>query len=172
MEILITNKQRLIKINQQKLKKLIYKIIEILISENKGLKRNHIHILREKKSSLELSLCFVNDKKIRQINLEHRHKDKPTDVLSFPQLSINDVILTTTSNVPFPLGDIVINVYQAQRQSQRFNSTLQEELLRLLIHGLLHLLGFDHEKNYYARKKMKNIENFLYDKVKGENFLN
>ena len=89
-----------------------------------------------------LSLLFTDDREIHRLNLTYRKKDKPTDVLSFA--------LHDEKNRPgfthAPLGDIVISVETALRQAKQHRSTPKRELLRLIIHGLLHLLGYDHER--------------------------
>jgi probable rRNA maturation factor len=86
-----------------------------------------------------ISLTLVNDATIREINRQHRGKDKPTDVLSFP-----------LEPEPFAeerlLGDIVISIDTARRQAADYDAPLQRELERLMIHGLLHVLGHDHEE--------------------------
>ncbi len=86
----------------------------------------------------EISITLVDDAAIRAINREHRGKDKPTDVLSFP-----------LEPEPFAqerlLGDIVISIDTARRQAADYDAPLQRELYRLMIHGLLHVLGHDHE---------------------------
>lgn len=84
----------------------------------------------------ELSLALVTDPEIHILNRQYRQKDKPTDVLSFP---LADELQ------PFLLGDVVISVDTAARQAQRRHHSLREELQILLIHGILHLLGYDHE---------------------------
>ncbi len=96
----------------------------------------------------ELSLVFVNDAKMRDINFEFRKKDKPTDVLSFPQYSPREI-----SGKVRPkdvggtyLGDLVISTETTLRQAREFGVTVKEELLRLIVHGVLHLCGYDHEK--------------------------
>ena len=73
---------------------------------------------------------------MRALNRQYRNKDKPTDVLSFP---LADELC------PNLLGDVVISIDTAQRQAQRRKHALQEEILTLLIHGILHLVGYDHE---------------------------
>lgn len=89
----------------------------------------------------EVSIVFTDDADIRALNKVFRNKDKATDVLSFP-----------LQKKPFPkhptghLGDLVISLPTAKRQSREFNVAPKSEVLRLLIHGLLHLLGYDHEK--------------------------
>ncbi len=84
-----------------------------------------------------ISLTLVNDAAIREINREHRGKDTPTDVLSFP--------LEPEGFVPeVLLGDIVISIETARRQASEYDAPLQREVERLMIHGLLHVLGHDH----------------------------
>jgi len=86
-----------------------------------------------------LSISFVDDDEIARLNAEHRGKDRPTDVLSFP--------LEPDPSMPGEelLGDVVISVPTALRQAAQYDAPLQRELERLLIHGLLHVLGHDHE---------------------------
>lgn len=81
-------------------------------------------------------LILTNNSSIQKLNKEHRNIDKPTDVLSFP----------LEFDLPhMPLGSIVISVDYAQEKANEFNHTLEEEITLLFIHGLLHLLGYDHE---------------------------
>jgi probable rRNA maturation factor len=84
-----------------------------------------------------ISLTLVDDTAIRELNREHRGRDKATDVLSFP-----------LDPEPFAheklLGDIVISIDTARRQAADYDAPLQRELERLVIHGLLHVLGHDH----------------------------
>jgi probable rRNA maturation factor len=85
-----------------------------------------------------LSLTLVGDAAIRALNREYRRKDCATDVLSF---SLEE---PARRHVERLLGDVVISVDTARRQAQEYDATLQRELYRLLIHGLLHLMGHDH----------------------------
>ena len=87
-----------------------------------------------------LSISFVSDTAIARLNAIHRGKKKPTDVLSFP--------LEPDPSMPGEelLGDIVIGVPTAMRQAALYDASLQREVERLLIHGVLHLLGHDHEE--------------------------
>jgi probable rRNA maturation factor len=129
-----------------------------------------------------MSLLFVNDRKMQEMNLQYRGIDKPTDVLSFPQQNrdalcvmrkglkkqdlpagLNSSLITHHSSLP--LGDIVINLQQAKRQAKEHGMTFYEELTRLLIHGLLHLLGYDHERNKYHARKMRRIEKELIEAI-------
>ncbi len=101
---------------------------------------------------------FANDSFSRRLNREYRGKDTPTDVLSFPMYeSISDL----PQEGEFLLGDIVINLHQAQRQAKKSGRPLFEELKVLLVHGLLHLLGYDHERNEKEERKMRREETRL-----------
>ncbi|HMR05083.1 MAG TPA: rRNA maturation RNase YbeY [Polyangiaceae bacterium] len=94
----------------------------------------------------ELSVLLTDDRTIHALNLEHRGKDKPTDVLAFP-LDEDDV----PPGMPRLLGDVVISLDTAARQARGRRRELLPEVRLLLAHGLLHLLGFDHDTP--AKKK-------------------
>ncbi len=96
-----------------------------------------------------LSVSLVPDDRIRVLNREHRGKDAPTDVLSFPinPSDFGDRAKPAGSLVPEQLlGDVVISIDTAQRQAAEYGASLQNEVNRLLIHGILHILGHDHEQ--------------------------
>jgi probable rRNA maturation factor len=92
----------------------------------------------------ELSVLLTDDRSIHVINLEHRHKDKPTDVLSFPQNEFSAPEKPRRGANLAVLGDIVISLETAQRQADGRRRPLFDEVRFLLAHGLLHLLGHDH----------------------------
>jgi probable rRNA maturation factor len=102
---------------------------------------------------------------MEMLNRTYRGVDKTTDVLSFPQLSAEDLksISAIVKTSELLLGDIVINLHRAIKQAIEHGITLNEELKRLTIHGLLHLLGYDHDKNKYQKKKMELKEKELFD---------
>jgi len=124
----------------------------------------------------ELSLVFTDDETIRNLNRQWRNKDKPTDVLSFPQdfpPREFDEKLTPEEELKRAiegcktcklLGDIVISIDTAQKQAKAYGWSLEDELKRLILHGLVHLLGFDHETSEYAEKKFKQIEELLLER--------
>jgi probable rRNA maturation factor len=97
------------------------------------------------KPASSLSLTLVGDEEIRTLNRTHRAKDKPTDVLSFSLLEGAGDAAPAGQAPEDLLGDVVISVDTARRQAREYGATLQRELYRLLIHGLLHVLGHDHE---------------------------
>lgn len=87
-----------------------------------------------------MSVSLVDDAAIRALNREHRGKDKETDVLSFPMYEPGEEHVGEERFI----GDIVISIDTARRQASEYDAPLQRELERLLIHGVLHLLGHDH----------------------------
>lgn len=98
-----------------------------------------------------LSLSLVGDREIRELNRVHRGKDKATDVLSFPLLDDASTGSAASGsarndNPERLLGDVVISVETARRQAAEYGAPLENEIHRLLIHGILHVLGHDHEK--------------------------
>ena len=109
---------------------------------------------------VELSLVLVSDRRMRALNRRYRKKDRPTDVLAFPLLepsgpsskrrspapAASVAAKSRPSRVPMLLGDVVISVPMARRQAAELGHGLREELRRLLVHAVLHLLGFDHER--------------------------
>ncbi|WP_461831904.1 rRNA maturation RNase YbeY [Aquifex sp.] len=106
---------------------------------------------------VELSVYITDDEEIRELNKTYRKKDKPTDVLSFP---VNETI-----NGLRILGDVVISQDTAERQARELGHSLRDEIKRLLIHGIVHLLGYDHEKGGEEEKKFFEMENYLLNKL-------
>lgn len=94
------------------------------------------------RADAELSVVLCDDAFIRPLNAEWRGKDQPTDVLSFPQ--DDDAVL----------GDVVVSAETARRQAAELGHALEVELRALLIHGVLHLLGHDHEGDPEAARRM------------------
>ncbi|GAB6044774.1 rRNA maturation RNase YbeY [Caminibacter profundus] len=96
----------------------------------------------------DLELILTTDEEIQELNYAYRKKDKPTDVLSFP-----------LENIPgAPLGSIVISIDTAKKEALKFGHSVEDEIKLLFIHGLLHLLGYDHEiDNGEMREKEEEI---------------
>ena len=100
----------------------------------------------------EFSLHFVSDDEIRALNRDYRGKDEPTDILTFA-LSDGEAV-PTFEGEERELGDIFISLESMRRNAAAFSVPEDEELKRLLIHGTLHLLGFDHATNDFASEPM------------------
>lgn len=90
----------------------------------------------------ELSVLLCDDSTIRELNRLYRAVDRATDVLAFPQSEIGQI-----PGVPRILGDVVISIETAARQARARRRGLSDEITTLLIHGVLHLLGHDHERS-------------------------
>ena len=116
----------------------------------------------------ELCISFVDDLSIKQLNNQYLQKDKPTNVLSF---SLQEGEFSNIN--PHILGDIVISVETAQKDALRGGLSLSHEIDFLLIHGLLHLLGYNHENTTRHRsRKMRLKENELFMILNGDIFNN
>ena len=110
----------------------------MLLIDNESNISLHVSLLEQicdEHTKKEVELLIVDAQSIQELNREHRGKDTPTDVLSFP---IDDFPHS-------PLGSIVINHELAHEKSKELGHKIEEEIALLFIHGLLHLLGFDHE---------------------------
>ncbi len=131
MQIIIKNEQNKVKINKIGIKKFIHKILYYLnISQN-----------------AEIGLTLVDNQQIQILNKKYRKLNRPTDVLAFAMLEGEGGNFN-----PEILGDIVISTEKAFFQAPFYNHTFNEEFKLLIIHGILHLLGYDH-----IRKKDKKI---------------
>jgi probable rRNA maturation factor len=134
---------------------------KILITSRPGAKypnpgrirKRLISILKELDSPEgELSILFTGNAEIKKLNMRYRKKNSATDVLSFP---------SGTGPGPDTLGDIVISMPVAKAQAKMAGWPLEKELIFLLIHGLLHLLGFDHELGPRQAREMADMQKKL-----------
>jgi probable rRNA maturation factor len=142
MEILIKNQQRYKRLNKTKIAKAARKILILL-----------------EQPLAELSILFVGDRRMSQLNATFRGIHKSTDVLSFEvRLPIGDGQM---------LGDVVINTHRAAYQARMAGIGFYDEVNRLLIHGILHLLGYDHERSRHSARIMKKKEQEILNAFKG-----
>lgn len=107
----------------------------------------------------EVSLSFVDNHAIKELNRNYRQQDKITDVISFAlQDYVEGEVHIVGEDIPLVLGDIVISIDKAKEQASTYNHSLERELGFLTVHGFLHLLGYDHldkvdEEKMFARQK-------------------
>lgn len=115
-----------------------------------------VEILRilKKKREIDLEVVFLSDKEIQGVNKKYKHSDRPTDVLSFDLGSC---------------GQILISSDAALRNSGIFNTPLEEEIILYVIHGILHLFGYNDE-TAVQKKKMSRKENFILKRLCQKNF--
>ena len=118
-------------------------------------------------SNQEVSILLTEDKDIRQLNQEFRSIDQTTDVLSFPQNAHEDPSIPEE----IILGDIVVSLDIAKAQAIEHGLDFKEEIILLLIHGILHLLGYDHEISEQEEKKMRNKTRELFKLIFPERML-
>jgi probable rRNA maturation factor len=115
--------------------------------QKKNLKRKLLFILNtlDVSGNKELCVSFVDDEEMRKLNAHYRSINRTTDVLSFPQDGPDDSIL----------GDVIISIETAIRCSKLQKLSIEDEIHKLMIHGILHLLGYDHKKKNEARVMRK-----------------
>ena len=135
MSVVLRNDHPDIKIDCADIENIVGKVMNHLDCQNK-----------------EVSILLTGDKDIRRLNKEFRNIDKPTDVLSFPQ---DPGEAPSIPGEKF-LGDIAVSLETAETQTREHGLVLKEEIVLLLIHGILHLLGYDHEIS--EREEKKNAE--------------
>ncbi|MBI3018581.1 MAG: rRNA maturation RNase YbeY [Deltaproteobacteria bacterium] len=146
--ITIQNNQKKARIPKQKIRKWMTKLFTKKWGSN---------------AKRELSILFVSDHEIQKLNCHYRWKNKPTDVLSFP---LQEGEAQHLNRHVAALGDIVISVDTAKRNARKLGRSFEEELQFLLIHGFLHLLGYDHEKYKKEEKRMQRQEKILWNILK------
>ena len=112
----------------------------------------------------EVSVSFVSNVEIKSLNKIYRGKDSVTDVLSFP-LSNNGVFEVSKETDAVTLGDIVISLETAVKQSQNFGHSLEREIGFLTVHSMLHLLGYDHEESLLTETLMREKEESVLEKL-------
>jgi rRNA maturation RNase YbeY len=128
--------------------------------------------------SAELGILFVGDQRMRGLNRRYRGKDRTTDVLAFAMRDVHagkrqgargkgsrvkrKILLSPAAHLmPDMLGDVVISIPTARRQAKEAGRSLDEELACLLVHGILHLCGYDHERGEKEARRMHRREGVI-----------
>ena len=132
MKIWIRNRQRHIPLDLKKIRRVAQKILADLALPD-----------------AELSILFVNDVQIQELNRRYLRRDKPTNVIAFPMRKGEYATLH-----PHILGDLAISVEMAKRQSNRFGLNPMQMVTLLMIHGILHLVGYEHEGTRKGAREM------------------
>lgn len=107
----------------------------------------------------ELSILLTDDEQIARLNGQYLGKDGPTNVLAFPMSENPSGDLIDCAGM---LGDIVISVDTTLREAEAFDEMPSKNLFRLLVHGLLHLLGYDHERSHEDAMRMQEAQDRLF----------
>jgi len=161
MEISVRNRQRAIRTGISGIEGVLKSALRHLSSDRRIKGRNLASGLSFDPEKATLGVVLVSDNEMRKLNLAYRGKDSTTDVLSFSQIEGPGISCETVE-----LGDIVISPAQASRQAAERGVSPVQEIRILLIHGLLHLMGYDHEKSGYHQRKMRNKEKELLHAIK------
>ena len=136
MTIRIHNRQRTVSIDTAAVRKRVLQIMVYL-----------------GRSDQELSVVFGSDRLLQELNRTYRHKDRPTNVLAFPQSPTYQGEPATSM-----LGDVIVALPTAAREAHDLQQSLEERVIYLLLHGILHLLGHDHEGSVAQRRRMEALE--------------
>jgi probable rRNA maturation factor len=113
----------------------------------------------------EVSVTFVSNQEIRNLNKTYRNKDAETDVLSFPLTSEDGTEEKNSETGAILLGDVVISLEMAVKQAQMFGHSLEREVGFLTVHSMLHLLGYDHETSPLDDRIMREKEEAVLEKL-------
>lgn len=152
MQILLSNRQRRHRISSRQLKRVAARILSVSGCPE----------------GTEVSLSIVGDRTIQRINHEYLAKDRPTNVISFSLQEGEHSAVT-----PLALGDVIISADTAQREAEQGGMEFFERLCFLLMHGILHLLGFDHERSGEEEaRRMARKEREIFKILRKEGLLN
>lgn len=149
--------------------------VNLLASEERQLKKwlsfaspvveellNQKIIPADKIKSIQVSLLICGEQKIKKLNRDFRHKDKVTDVLSFP--NHDDLRKIKRSDDHLFLGDLAICHQKVKSQAKEFEISYMDEFIHLFFHGLIHLFGYDHELSKKEEEIMQRWEKLALDK--------
>ena len=150
----------MIEINYNKIEKMereeviIKKVVQAVLEEEK--------IIHE----LYINITLTNNEEIHIINKQYRNVDRPTDVLSFPMYEREEIPMLRKKDNIFAeeiLGDIIISIPKVKEQAEEYGHSFERELAYLTTHGMLHLLGYDHERGGIEKRHMREREEIVLD---------
>lgn len=114
---------------------------------------------------LSASLLFTSDEEVHALNREWRTRDKPTNVLSFPMLTREELLDLAPDGPPAMLGDLALAYATCAREAEAKSVPLEHHAAHLIVHGLLHLAGYDHETSEEDADKMEALETRILAKL-------
>ena len=114
---------------------------------------------------IEASIVLANDDLIQILNREYREKDKPTNVLSFASMDADNPV---AENAPYPIGDIILSFQTIDREAREQGKFFKDHFTHMVVHGTLHLLGYDHENEDDANN-MESLEIRILEKMNIQN---
>ena len=143
MEAIVVNETK-IKISAKRINRVTQEVVQLLLTK----KLRNKKLLKQKS---EMTLVFLSTAKMKKINHQFRQKNKPTDVLSF------------ASDDPASLGELLFCIDVLKKQARQQKHSLDKEVMYMMIHGLLHLLGYDHELSGLEEKRMFAIQEQAFE---------
>ena len=153
MTINIINNSSLLK---KVYKKKIKEIVEYILKNEKSNPLLKKFLKKNKWKDIEINFLFVDDNDIKKYNKKFLNRSGITDVISFSNLEGEDIINNQT------IGDAIISIETAERNSKKYNNKLWDEIFLLIIHATLHILGYEHETD---NGEMREKENFYFKKL-------
>ncbi|MEM6908322.1 MAG: rRNA maturation RNase YbeY [Pseudomonadota bacterium] len=114
---------------------------------------------------LTVSLLFTTDEEVHALNRDWRERDKPTNVLSFPMLTRAELLSLAAHGPPVMLGDIALAYETCSREAEERSIALEQHAAHLIVHGLLHLAGYDHETSEAEAEAMETLETRILAKL-------
>jgi len=116
-------------------------------------------VLRKEKKQGDISIVFVSAKRMQDLNKRYRGEDKVTDVLCFSENPIASEFFSLPQGY-FELGEIIVCLTKVKKNAKEFKSSFEKELKWVIIHGILHILGYDHEKSEKQAGRMREKEKY------------
>jgi probable rRNA maturation factor len=156
MSVFIDNRQETVRVDEA-LEALTVQVVDKVLE------------YEECEDEFEVSISFVDNNEMRDLNLEYRGIDNTTDVLSFPMMEFTDGDTEEDDEdaeyieEELVLGDIVISMEKAKEQALEYGHSFERELAFLLVHGVLHLLGYDHDNEEEEKKMFEKQNNILIE---------
>lgn len=152
MSVLIDNRQDKVEVDS-KIESLVEQVVQKALEV-------------EVEDDYEVSISFVDNQEIRELNKQYRDKDTATDVLSFPLMEFEETEENYSNEEEYVqedklLGDIVISLEKAQEQAIEYGHSFERELAFLTVHGVLHLIGLDHEDEEQEKEMLQRQDKIL-----------
>lgn len=122
-------------------------------------------VLQGEKEQGKIAVAFIGQGRMRKLNKKYRKKNRVTDVLAFEEKRLPFEKFSQQLQKIQGLGEVVICLREVKKNAEKFNLTFKRELARVLIHGVLHLLGYDHEKSEKEGKRMRQREEYYLKKI-------
>jgi len=123
------------------------------------------NVLSREKQEKGLSIALIGPGRMRKLNKTYRGKNRVTDVLAFGEKGLEKEPWSQELRKIQGLGEVVICLREVKKQARKFKETFEKELARVLVHGILHLLGYDHEKSEKEAKRMKEKEEYYLKEI-------